>query len=277
MNNIIVVEASMSSYQQTFIHNYEIVYYSQKLASKTINEDGLAIFAIPRGVALVVTDGVGGSHQSYRAVNQVLNDLNNFFSNYDYENKDTVFSDDINKKLQQINTKILNLDNPPQTTLSMAVIQSKKITVFQVGDSGTLLTGLKGKLKFMTPFQSIVGELLTANKITEKDALVHPDLNIVNNVMGHEKCYVSNFLSEEVLKSNKTNKISKHDTLLLATDGLFDNYISQELIDIIRTGALKDIAELLRVSVSENINIITKQKLLKQDDVSFILCRRKSI
>ena len=276
MNNVIVVEASMSSYQQIFIHNYEIIYYSQKLASKSINEDGLAVFDIPRGVVLVVTDGVGGSHQSYRAVKQVLNDLNNFFSNYDYENKDMVFSDEITKKLHQINTKILNLDNPPQTTLSMVVIQSKKITVFQVGDSGTLLTGLKGKLKFMTPFQSLVGELLTANKITEKAALVHPNLNIVNNVLGHEKFYASIFLSEEVLKSNKNNKISKNDTLILATDGLFDNYISQELIDIVRTGALTDIAEVLRLSLTENIHVFSKQKLLKQDDVSFILCRRKT-
>ncbi len=277
MSNIIVVETSMSSYEQTFIQNYEIVYYTQKLESKLINEDGIGIFSIPRGVALVVADGVGGSYQSYRAVGQVLNDLNNFFTNYDYENKDTVFADDICKKLQQINTKILNLENTPQTTLSMAVIQSKKITVFQVGDSGTLLTGLKGRLKFMTPFQSLVGEMLLKQEISEKDALVHPELNIVSNVLGHPKFYVTSFLSEEVLKSNKTNKISKYDTLLLATDGLFDNYISEELVDIIRSGSLIETTQILQASVVQNINVINKLKLLKQDDVSFILCRRKPI
>lgn len=270
---IIVVESSMSCFEQVCLNNYEIVYYTQKLASKTINEDGLGIIPIPRGVVLAVADGVGGSDKSYRAVGFALNELAHFFTDYDYSDN-SKFVDDVHAKLHKINTKILDLPNTPQTTLTMAIIQSKKLTIFQVGDSGTLLSGQKGKIKFLTPFQSIVGDLLTHKKISERSALTHPQLNIVNNVLGHRDFYVAHFLSKDIIKTNSSHKVSKYDTLLLASDGIFDNYISKELSNIIRAGSLLEVAQSLCSSIEQNINIINKQTLLKQDDVSFILCRR---
>ncbi|MBP9721525.1 MAG: protein phosphatase 2C domain-containing protein [Gammaproteobacteria bacterium] len=277
-NSIVVVETSMNSLESVSIGNYEIIYYTQKLESKNINEDGLLVMPISHGVVLAVADGVGGSEESYRAVKCVLNNLSDFYTKLsDKSINALLLVQETKYKLQEINSKILNLSNTPQTTLSLAVMISKKIYIFQVGDSGILLAGLKGKLKFLTPFQSEVGELVQQGKITPELALSHPRLNIVNNVLGYDKnkFYVSSFLPHEISSTGTGGKFAKYDTMLLATDGLFDNYTPKELVKVIRKGQMSDIANYLIDSVTNNTHMINSQQLYKKDDVTFIICRRK--
>ncbi len=272
---VISVSLSMSCYELWSANNYDVVYFTTKLPSKSINEDGLLIYSIPHGIVMAVADGVGGSVDSFRAVDLALYGILDVFkqNNLTYSMSEIVYA--IETKLHQVNNKILNLSGPPQTTLSIIVILNKKITIFQIGDSGILLAGCKGKLKFLTPFQSEVGELLSKNLITPENALLHPRLNIVNNVVGCHDFYVKKFQSDEVCKDNNHSKMSKFDTIFLATDGVFDNYTYMELISIIKSEKLEDIAKKIVYSIQNNINILNNKPLFKSDDASFIICRRK--
>jgi serine/threonine protein phosphatase PrpC len=289
--SIVVVEASMSGFKKIKINNYEIVYYTQKLESKNINEDGLAIIKIPNGVVLAVADGVGGSVESYRAVEHVLTGLENFFKDFykdfsiisdpevfeDPENLKSLEQSDklddyldldlnteIIAKLQQINNQILELAETPQTTLTMAVIIKNNIFFYQIGDSGALLSDHDKDVKFKTPFQSVVGELLNNKQITEEEALIHPLLNIVNNVFGHKDFYIADYVGW---------KITKYDSLLLASDGVLDNYLSKELVSIFQLGDLVTIAQNLVKAIQQERNLINNQEFLKKDDISFLICR----
>ncbi len=61
------------------------------------------------------------------------------------------------------------------------------------------------------------------------------------------------------------------DTLLIATDGLFDNLHKDEIIQIIRKGPLQDSAERLRQQATRRM--LDKVNPYKPDDLSFILFR----
>lgn len=274
-NQAIAVSLSMSCYDLLSTTNYDVVYFTSKLPSKSLNEDGLLIYSVPHGIVMAVADGVGGSVDSFRAVDFALYGILDVFKqdNLTYSMSEIVYA--IEMKLHQVNNKILNLSGPPQTTLAIIVIINKKITIFQIGDSGILLAGCKGKLKFLTPFQSEVGELLSKKLITPENALLHPRLNIVNNVMGCRDFYITKFQSDEVCKHNNSSKISKFDTIFLATDGIFDNYTGTELASIIGSEKLEDLAKKIVYSIQNNINILNNKPLFKSDDASFIICRRK--
>jgi serine/threonine protein phosphatase PrpC len=66
--------------------------------------------------------------------------------------------------------------------------------------------------------------------------------------------------------------IKKYDTLLLATDGLFDNVEKETIIDIIRKGPLTQCCQTLARLASERMTDASNP--YKPDDLTFILFRR---
>ena len=67
-----------------------------------------------------------------------------------------------------------------------------------------------------------------------------------------------------------------HDTVLLASDGLFDNLFIDEIVDSIRTGPLKDAADRLveRAGKRMSGNGAADQPC-KPDDLTIVLFRRR--
>jgi serine/threonine protein phosphatase PrpC len=69
-------------------------------------------------------------------------------------------------------------------------------------------------------------------------------------------------------------KLKPKDTVLLASDGLSDNLNSQEIVEIIRTGALEDAAQQLLSRVQRRMTVDEgAEKPSKPDDLTFILYR----
>jgi serine/threonine protein phosphatase PrpC len=68
--------------------------------------------------------------------------------------------------------------------------------------------------------------------------------------------------------------LAARDTLLLASDGLFDNLYPEEIIDIIRCGPLMKAATRLCDTANRRMLHPTKGEPSKWDDMSFILFRQ---
>lgn len=106
------------------------------------------------------------------------------------------------------------------TTLVLTSIIDDEIIVSNVGDSRLYILS-DGYLKQITIDHSFVGELLRLGKVTEKEAINHPDKNRITRAVGAEKDISIDFFDVDRKKG---------DIILLCSDGL-TNMLSDEMIE----------------------------------------------
>lgn len=113
------------------------------------------------------------------------------------------------------------------TTIVAAALHADeaRITVINVGDSrGYRLRG--GELEQVTVDHSLVEELIRQGRITEEDALTHPQRNIVTRALG---------LSSEI-DIDVFDLDARHgDRVLLCSDGLFNEVDDEVIAEQLRT------------------------------------------
>ena len=122
------------------------------------------------------------------------------------------------------------------------------------------------KIKYQSTPHSPVGYALGAGKISEKDALLHQDLNLVSNVVGIEEMQI-----EEVTPFTIAHK----DTLLLSSDGLSDNLYSNEIAALAcKLEVDKAILELASSTLKRMLNP-KHGRPSKPDDTTIVVFRTK--
>lgn len=106
------------------------------------------------------------------------------------------------------------------TTASMVYVQKNKVEWAHIGDSRIyFLHG--GQLAQVTTDHSLVDMLVKNGTITAKEALHHPQKNILTRAVG---------VAEDIKVDTGELVAAAGDTLLLATDGL-TNMVTNEVID----------------------------------------------
>ena len=168
--------------------------------------------------------------------------------------------------VQRCNDILVDQDVGNATTLSIAEIRDDTLLTYQVGDSSVWVIGQQGKPKFRSPVHSPVGEAIAAEKLSEIDALLHRERNLVSNVIGSIEMYV------EVCDAVT---LAPRDTVLVASDGLFDNLFEDEIIEIVRKGPLLESAQELITQASERMAQWPSngKTPAHPDDLTFILYR----
>lgn len=255
--------------EDEFVHidkdsNYLIGAYVNKEKSKeTVGEDAIIATCLDKNnVLLGVADGVGSSANSYIASEMIMKTLLKRVHDPAESNIRNVILDSI----EHVNKELLKQANTPQTTLTLCLIQNNEIKTFQVGDSGMMLYGQRGKLKYKTLSHSPTGYAVEAGMLNEKEALTHPDNVFVCNIIGDSHMTVS---------MGPNLKMSRYDNILLASDGLLDNYLLDRLREVTCHGSFEQVFSKLVTSCREHINIVTQKPFIKADDISFIYCRRR--
>lgn len=258
-NSIIITKKTMDSYATMQFNGYIIGYYLQNDPKKDICEDALLVRTQGKYIMLAVCDGVGGSDRSYRAAKNSLTTLS--------ELPIDIQVDDLYTEFVNINTKLISLDGNPQTTITLVILDTKinKYRCWQAGDSGLIQCSNHGTLKYKSISHSPVGYELAAGNITEQEALLHPDLHVVSNVLGSDDFYID--CSEE-------QDLLQNDTLLLTTDGLLDNFLTDELVSYI---SKKNMTTACMNLYDSAVNFKNSQSkaFSKIDDISFI-CLKSS-
>lgn len=103
------------------------------------------------------------------------------------------------------------------TTVTMALIIENKVYVGHIGDSRAYLLR-EGELKQITEDHSLVAELVKNGSITEREAMKHPQKNIITRSLGTDENVKVDIFSLEFYKE---------DMLVLCTDGL-TNFVDKE-------------------------------------------------
>ena len=219
------------------------------------NEDALGIIEKrDGGVCLAVADGVGGLPRGLEAATLVISFLADTILNKDHQ---------LQECIEAANLQLLKELPSAATTVTAAEITDNVAKVCHAGDSTLLVVGQRGRIKLKTQCHSPVG-IKEANGLDEKEALFHPQRHLLNNMMGDPAMW---------LEKQEGIELAARDTVLLGTDGLWDNLFLSEIVEFIRAGELFDSAEKLAQTVIERMDTPVTGQPSKPDDVSFILYR----
>jgi serine/threonine protein phosphatase PrpC len=230
------------------------------------NEDSAALIPINGDcLILAIADGVGGAPAARKAANTAVETLRE--SLRDVEDEDARVRTTVLDGIELANRNLLDAGTGSATTLVIADIRDQQVRTYHVGDSAAWLVGQRGVIKMQTTPHSPVGFAVEAGLIHEDDALNHKDLHVISNVMG------SNDMRIEI---GPRLPIAARDTLLLASDGLFDNVLPDEIIEIMRKGPVTDAARALWTLARSRMDGNDTDKPSKPDDFSAILFRPKA-
>jgi len=175
---------------------------------------------------LIVCDGMGGAKKGDLASKIAIDILTESFRHkpkhkFAYLNRRW-----ITKAAKEANAKINRYADKHSkvkgmgTTMVAALIYGSKIMIANIGDSRCYLYNHdNGKIKLLTEDDTYVRYLVSTGKISEEDALSHPDRHVLMNALG---IYPSVSLTIDTRNYHG-------ESVLLCTDGLY-NQINQEQI-----------------------------------------------
>jgi serine/threonine protein phosphatase PrpC len=267
-NAIVTANTSYGALQALHINGYEIYYFTHHAQYKDHNDDNLMIVPIAdKGVILAVADGVGSAKKASEASSELLHAISRGIQNCDSVESLKFVRNNILDVIESINAKLSSMSGY-LTTLTIGCFFENNAQVFQIGDSGLVVCGQRGKLKYKTMSHSPVGYAVEAGMLEPEDALDHPENHIVDNVVG------DHILNVEV---SSIIEIAKNDTAFIATDGLFDNYLLDSIIEIVRKGKLEHSANQFTADILAQYNSFQEEAYIKDDDMTFILCRMHSL
>src|SRR5690606_35529750 len=111
---------------------------------------------------------------------------------------------------------------------------------------------------------SPTGFAVEAGLLDEDEAVRHAERHVLFNVLGTEDMRV---------EIGGAVKLATFDTVLLASDGLLDNLFADEIVDIIRTGPIRDAADRLVEKAIGRMKRNGSGQPSKPDDLTIILFR----
>ncbi|MCC7410575.1 MAG: protein phosphatase 2C domain-containing protein [Gammaproteobacteria bacterium] len=201
----------------------------------TPNEDCALLVALTEDAAVIaVADGLGGLPAGEQASRVALETLAAALGQARADGLETRTA--ILDGIEAANRAVLALGTGAATTLAVVEIEGRRIRPYHVGDSIILLAGQRGRMRWQTVPHSPVGFAVESGMLNQSDAMHHEDRHIVSNVIG------SNQMRIEI---GPPLALNPFDTLLVASDGLFDNLHLDEIVERMRKGPLQQAVERL--------------------------------
>ncbi len=242
----------------------EVGVFSARAPNKgTPNEDAAALIPVnDHGGILVVADGLGGSpageQASCLAVRQLIDSVREAPAD------DPSLRAAILNGIESANRAVSELGIGAATTLAVAEIHGRTVRPYHVGDSMILLVGQRGKIKLQTVSHSPVGYAVEAGMLDETEAMHHDQRHVVSNILG---------AADMRIEVGSTIELARYDTLLLASDGLFDNLRTEEIVERIRKGPLKQVVRVLAEDCRRRMISPEEGQPSKPDDLTFVAFR----
>ncbi|MFN2309505.1 MAG: PP2C family serine/threonine-protein phosphatase [Gammaproteobacteria bacterium] len=229
----------------------------------TDNEDAIGL--IPwgeQGGVLVICDGLGGQPAGEQAAILTIRCLAERIAATPVG--DGGLREAILDGIESANRAVIDLGVGAATTLALVELQGRVIRPYHVGDSMILVTGQRGRIKLMTVSHSPVGYAVEAGFLDAEEAMHHEERHLISNMLG---------TPDMRIEIGTPVELAKHDTLLLASDGLFDNLHTDEIVEQIRRGPINTGANALLRACLARMQQALGDTPSKPDDLSFILYR----
>lgn len=198
---------------------------------RTVNEDRAAVFTLSNGSILaVIADGMGGHQGGDFASSTAIRILGEQFMKLDGT---TLQQDDWTEWLKEcifgINRKLYDYANDNEsfkgmgTTLEVVLIHERSCLISHIGDSRIYALTHEG-IHQLTDDHSYVNVLIKSGEITQEEAAIHPQRNLIMKALGSERTIDPDFFSID---------IEEEMYLLLCTDGLSNKVDNEEIHQIV--------------------------------------------
>lgn len=144
------------------------------------------------------------------------------------------------------------------TTLTAALIVGEQVTVAHVGDSRAYFIFPDGRMEVVTQDHSLVHRLVELGQISEQEAQVHPQRNVLYRALGQ---------SEPFRPDVYTHPMPHPGYLLVCSDGLWGVVSEQDMFQIITSArnpavACKNLVDAANAAGGpDNISVILVQYL----------------
>ena len=235
-----------------------VVYSSPSPARPERNEDAAAVGCRGEDGILLVSDGAGGVPGGATASRAVLETLVGALEKPGEDGTRAAVLDAI----EAAHAEVVRRTPGAMATVAVMLVGRGEVRSITVGDSMCLVVGGRGKIKYRSIAHGPVGFAEEAGMITEREAMKHEDRHLVSNMLG---------MGEMRIEVGGRFKLASRDTLLVASDGLFDNLYLREIAECIRSGPLE--AGVTRLVERSHGRMQRGEGAGKPDDLTIVACR----
>jgi len=244
---------------------FEVAIYAAADPTQERPSQDRAMARLDEGAALLaVADGAGGHSSGARAASITVSAIERAASTAERDGQKLRFA--MLDALEDANQEVLELGDGAASTLASVLVIDSQVRTFHVGDAMVLVVGGRGRVRLATPPHSPVGYAVEAGVLEPEEAMHHEDRHLVSNVVGDRDMRV---------EVRSPIRLRPHDTILVASDGLYDNLHLEEIADRVRRGKLREVAQDLADTCTQRMTEPEDGEPSKPDDLSFILLRRE--
>jgi serine/threonine protein phosphatase PrpC len=227
-------------------------------------EDAAAVWSSPTATALVVADGVGGAPRGHVAAGRVVQAVSAAWSEAAPDGG--ALRAATMAAIEDTNQGLLQDGGGSATTVLCAIVAGGELRTCHAGDSELLVVGQRGRVKHRTVSHSPVGYAVESGMLDAGAGLRHEDRHLLSNCVGMAGMRV------EVASAIR---LAPFDTVVLASDGLWDNLTVDEVVEVVRKGPLLAAAERLLALASQRMAQADRRVVGKPDDLSALLFRQR--
>lgn len=227
------------------------------------NEDGALCLGLSDGsLVIAVADGMGGHAAGEQAAATALHAIEAAVRDALAQGRGLRAG--VVDGIDAAHAAVQALQGDGGTTLVAATIEGQEVRTIHVGDAAAVLMTGQGRPVHTTASHSPVGYALEAGLLDEDEAIVHVDRHLVSNAVG---------LGPMKIELGPVLDWRPRHTLVLGSDGLFDNLRLDEITTLARKGPVRDVtgrlADLARVRMGSS----TAGLPSKPDDLTFLVIR----
>lgn len=214
---------------------------------RSMNQDCLYCSENPVGSfqnLFIVADGMGGHRAGDHASRLCIDSMVSSIERSENKTPVTLFEEAVAYANQTVYQEAQEKQEYEGmgTTMVAGTLQGNTLYVANIGDSRLYL--LREELTQITRDHSLVEEMVEIGNITEREARVHPQKNIITRALGIDENVQADFFEIQVQGS---------DIILLCSDGLTNMVEDEEIEYIIRhSNTLEEAGNALIKKANEN-------------------------
>jgi len=256
-----VVDGNLESFE---FCGGNIIGFSERRPDKTTaKEEAAAVFSLPvnQGV-LAAGNGMGGANAGDQAAKVVLDQLKKQLKDVEGdENTRTHILDAI----ERANELIVGWGSGAGATVAIVQFFGGYLRAFHVGDAMALVCSNHGRIKFSTVAHAPIAMAVEIGMMDESEAIEHEERHLVSNFVGSR---------EMRIEIGPKIKMAIRDTLIVSSDGLFDNFLTDDIVALIRGGDLQQQAANILTQTRRRMTSPDTKQPCKPDDLTFLCFRR---